>query len=131
MPQQKRGLGKGLGALIPTVSSTAAVDSGQPYGVSGEGQQGSFGAYFDEIPVGAITPNPRQPRQVFDEDTLEELAASIGAVGLLQPVVVRKGMPGHYEIGMGERRGRARERAGRAQNPALVAEAPHEGKPRN
>src|SRR5258708_27618060 len=127
MPQQKRGLGKGLGALIPTVSSTAAVDSGQPYGVSGEGQQGSFGAYFDEIPVGAITPNPRQPRQVFDEDTLEELAASIGAVGLLQPVVVRKVMPGHYEIVMGERRWRACERAGLSQIPALRRGAPDHG----
>src|SRR5258708_8245259 len=131
MPQQKRGLGKGLGALIPTVSSTAAVDSGQPYGVSGEGQQGSFGAYFDEIPVGAITPNPRQPRQVFDEDTLEELAASIGAVGLLQPVVVRKVMPGHYEIVMGERRWRACERAGLSQIPAIGGGAPDDGTPRN
>src|SRR5258708_36448944 len=97
MPQQKRGLGKGLGALIPTVSSTTAVDSGQPYGVSGEGQQGSFGAYFDEIPVGAITPNPRQPRQGVDEDTLEELAASVGAGGLPQPGGVRKGVPGPSE----------------------------------
>src|SRR5258707_13872 len=131
MPQQKRGLGKGLGALIPTVSSTAAVDSGQPYGVSGEGQQGSFGAYFDEIPVGAITPNPRQPRQVFDEDTLEELAASIGAVGLLQPVVVRKVMPGHYEIVMGERRWRACERAGLSQIPAIVRETPDDDMLRN
>src|SRR5258707_5271929 len=88
MPQQKRGLGKGLGALIPSVSSTAAADPGHagPW----EGQPDGVGAYFDEIPVGAITPNPRQPRQVFDEETLEELAASIGAVGLLQPVVVRK-----------------------------------------
>ena len=131
MPQQKRGLGKGLGALIPTVSSTAVVDSGQPYGVSGEGQPGSFGAYFDEIPVGAITPNPRQPRQVFDEDTLEELAASIGAVGLLQPVVVRKVMPGHYEIVMGERRWRACERAGLSQIPAIVRETPDDDMLRN
>src|SRR5260370_26852722 len=131
MPEQKRGLGKGLGALLPTVSWTGAVDSGQPYGVSGEGQQGSFGAYFDEIPVGAITPNPRQPRQVFDEDTLEELAASIGAVGLLQPVVVRKVMPGHYEIVMGERRGRARGRGGLSQIPAPVRGQPAGGIPRN
>src|SRR5260221_6476243 len=131
MPQQKRGLGKGLGALIPTVSSTAAVDSGQPYGVSGEGEQGSLGAYFDEIRVGAITPNPRQPRQVFDEDTLEELAASIGAVGLLQPVVVRKVMPGHYEIVMGERRWRACERAGLSQIPAIVRETPDDDMLRN
>jgi ParB family chromosome partitioning protein len=72
--------------------------------------------------VGAITPNPRQPRQVFDEEALEELAASIGVVGLLQPVVVRKIMPGHYEIVMGERRWRACQLAGLAQIPAIVRE---------
>ena len=99
MPQQKRGLGKGLGALIPTMPSAAAADLAGA--VSDEVQAGELGAYFDEIPVGAITPNPRQPRQVFDEEALEELAASIQAVGLLQPVVVRKVMPGHYELVMG------------------------------
>src|SRR5216683_1277839 len=128
MPQQKRGLGKGLGALIPTASSAAAADPGQ---ASGEDQPDGVGAYFDEIPVGAITPNPRQPRQVFDEETLEELAASIGAVGLLQPVVVRKVMPGHYEIVMGERRWRACERAGLSQIPAIVRETPDDDMLRN
>ncbi len=129
MPQQKRGLGKGLGALIPSASSTAAADPGHagPW----EGQPDGVGAYFDEIPVGAITPNPRQPRQVFDEETLEELAASIGAVGLLQPVVVRKVMPGHYEIVMGERRWRACERAGLSQIPAIVRETPDDDMLRN
>jgi ParB family chromosome partitioning protein len=131
MPQQKRGLGKGLGALIPSVSSTAAADPGQPHAGPWEGQPDSVGAYFDEIPVGAITPNPRQPRQVFDEETLEELAASIGAVGLLQPVVVRKVMPGHYEIVMGERRWRACERAGLSQIPAIVRETPDDDMLRN
>ncbi len=129
MPQQKRGLGKGLGALIPTVSSAAGP--GQPYPVLPDGQRGDVGAYFDEIPVGAITPNPRQPRQVFDEETLEELAASIGAVGLLQPVVVRRVMPGHYEIVMGERRWRACERAGLSQIPAIVRETPDDDMLRN
>jgi ParB family chromosome partitioning protein len=125
MPQQKRGLGKGLGALIPTVPLTAAAG---PTGVvSEEGQLAAdLGAYFDEIPVGAITPNPRQPRQVFDEEALEELAASIQAVGLLQPVVVRKVMPGHYELVMGERRWRACELAGLAQIPAIVRETPND-----
>ena len=130
MPQQRRGLGKGLGALIPTASpavaappgsSAVAVPAGQAYAPA-EVQPGVIGAYFEEIPVGAITPNPRQPRQVFDEETLEELAASIGAVGLLQPVVVRKIMPGHYELVMGERRWRACELAGLAQIPAIVRE---------
>jgi ParB family transcriptional regulator, chromosome partitioning protein len=124
MPQQKRGLGKGLGALIPTVPMTAATD---PSGaVSEAGQPVDVGAYFDEIPVGAITPNPRQPRQVFDEEALEELAASIQAVGLLQPVVVRMVMPGHYELVMGERRWRACELAGLPQIPAIVRETPND-----
>jgi ParB family chromosome partitioning protein len=131
MPQQKRGLGKGLGALIPSASSTAAAQPGQPQAGPWEGQPDGVGAYFDEIPVGAITPNPRQPRQVFDEETLEELATSIGAVGLLQPVVVRKVMPGHYEIVMGERRWRACERAGLSQIPAIVRETPDDDMLRN
>jgi ParB family transcriptional regulator, chromosome partitioning protein len=131
MPQQKRGLGKGLGALIPTASSAAVPDPGQPHAVPSEGQPGVVGAYFDEVPVGSITPNPRQPRQVFDDEALEELAASIGAVGLLQPVVVRKVMPGHYEIVMGERRWRACERAGLAHIPAIVRETPDDDMLRN
>ena len=128
MPQQKRGLGKGLGALIPTASSAAAADPGQ---ASGEDRLDGIGAYFDEVPVGAITPNPRQPRQVFDEEALEELAASIGAVGLLQPVVVRKVMPGHYELVMGERRWRACEQAGLSHIPAIVRETPDDDLLRN
>jgi ParB family transcriptional regulator, chromosome partitioning protein len=122
MPQQKRGLGKGLGALIPTATGNAAADPGQASAVPPESHPENVGAYFDEIPVGAVTPNPRQPRQVFDEETLEELAASIGVVGLLQPVVVRKVMPGHYEIVMGERRWRACQLAGLSQIPAIVRE---------
>jgi ParB family chromosome partitioning protein len=123
MPQQKRGLGKGLGALIPT-SPTVAAEPGHPYpsATAAEGAPGPLGAYFEEIPVGAVTPNPRQPRQVFDEEALEELAASIRVVGLLQPVVVRKVMPGHYELVMGERRWRACELAGLEQIPAIVRE---------
>ena len=122
MPQQKRGLGKGLGALIPTAAAGPAADPGQPSAVPPGSQPADVGAYFDEIPVGSITPNPRQPRQVFDEEALEELAASIGVVGLLQPVVVRRIMPGHYEIVMGERRWRACQLAGLAQIPAIVRE---------
>ncbi len=48
------------------------------------------GAYFQELPISSVTPNPRQPRQEFDEDALDELVASIQEVGLLQPVVVRE-----------------------------------------
>jgi ParB family transcriptional regulator, chromosome partitioning protein len=123
MPQQKRGLGKGLGALIPT-TPTVAAEPGHPYPseAAAEADAAPLGAYFEEIPVGAVTPNPRQPRQVFDEEALEELAASIRVVGLLQPVVVRKVMPGHYELVMGERRWRACELAGLEQIPAIVRE---------
>jgi ParB family transcriptional regulator, chromosome partitioning protein len=127
MPQQKRGLGKGLGALIPTAPTVAtappgaAADPGQYYAAAAEAQR-DVGAYFEEVPVGSITPNPRQPRQVFDEEAIDELAASIKAVGLLQPVVVRKVMPGHYELIMGERRWRACEAAGLSQIPAIVRE---------
>jgi ParB family chromosome partitioning protein len=129
MPQQRRGLGKGLGALIPTAATAGvtgppgAVDPGHYHSAAVEAQaQEDVGAYFEEIPVGAITPNPRQPRQVFDEEALEELAESIKVVGLLQPVVVRKVMPGHYELIMGERRWRACEIAGLSQIPAIVRE---------
>ena len=139
MPAQKRGLGKGLGALIPTgppadvtialpehgtaARPGAASDAASSPATGGPtrtvGADGSE-AYFDEIPIGAITPNPRQPRQVFDPEALEELAESIRIVGLLQPVVVRSIMPGHFEIVMGERRWRACQQAGLTHVPAIV-----------
>jgi len=126
MSQQKRGLGKGLGALIPTtpagLASVPAAGDG-----SGDADRPSWnnsgevaGAYFDEIPVAAMIPNPRQPRQVFDEDALAELADSIKVVGLLQPVVVRKSSADQYEIVMGERRWRACQLAELALVPAIV-----------
>jgi ParB family chromosome partitioning protein len=86
--------------------------------------QPADGSYFDEIAIGAVTPNPRQPREHFDEDSLEELAASIREVGLLQPVVVRKVMPGRFELVMGERRWRACQRAGLEHIPAIVRGTP-------
>src|SRR5260370_26927754 len=111
MAAQKRGLGRGLGAVIPRAPEAAVPGSREPgdAAVAGSvamapGQHQVDGTYFDEIAIGAITPNPRQPRQHFDEDALEELASSIREVGLLQPVVVRKLMPGRYELVMGERR---------------------------
>jgi ParB family chromosome partitioning protein len=80
------------------------------------------GAYFDELPVDAISPNPRQPRQVFDEEALAELVHSIREVGLLQPVVVRPTAEGRYELVMGERRWRATQEAGLSTIPAIVRE---------
>src|SRR5690348_3116685 len=133
MAQQKRGLGRGLGALIPTAPGPAGLESlaGDPTGAPLSGSmvgarepQQVDGTYFDEIAIGAITPNPKQPRQNFDEDALEELASSIREVGLLQPVVVRPVMPGHFELIMGERRWRACQLAGLEHVPAIVRGTP-------
>ncbi|MBP0453663.1 ParB/RepB/Spo0J family partition protein [Kitasatospora sp. RG8] len=77
-------------------------------------------AFFAELPLDSITPNPRQPRDVFDEDKLAELVASIKEVGLLQPVVVRQVAPERFELIMGERRWRASREAGLEQIPAIV-----------
>ncbi|MGF1429167.1 ParB/RepB/Spo0J family partition protein [Kitasatospora sp. LaBMicrA B282] len=153
----RRGLGKGLGALIPAagapapaagtavpdrvavaapqaVLGTGAVSpSAVPVLPSGRGtvaaraaesvrveQLPVDGARFAELPLDAITPNPRQPREVFDEAKLEELVTSIKEVGLLQPVVVRQVGPERYELIMGERRWRASRAAGLKQIPAIV-----------
>lgn len=80
----------------------------------------SAGAYFAELPIDAITPNPRQPREVFDEDALAELITSIKEVGLLQPVVVRQLSSSRFELIMGERRWRACREAGLERIPAIV-----------
>jgi ParB family transcriptional regulator, chromosome partitioning protein len=126
MPQPKRGLGKGLGALIPTGPPPSAYLSGSRGPEAGttpadtDVAVGVPGAYLEEIRVGAIVPNSRQPRQVFDEDSLAELAASIETVGLLQPVVVRRIADGQFELVMGERRWRASQLAGLDVIPAIV-----------
>jgi ParB family transcriptional regulator, chromosome partitioning protein len=125
--QQRRGLGRGLGALIPDSTrlgdGEAAVPpaAGQaPAGEPGEGLGEVAGARYEEVAVTAITPNPRQPRRTFDEDALDELAESIKQVGLLQPVVVRTVGIGRYELVMGERRWRAAQRAGLTEIGAIV-----------
>lgn len=132
----KGGLGRGLGALIPT---EAAAPSGSAPFVSGpavtptadlpavstpppasESLSPVPGAHFAEIPVDAIVPNPKQPRQVFDEDALEELKVSIQEVGFLQPIVVRQLDDEKFELVMGERRWRAAQAVGRNTIPAIV-----------
>jgi ParB family transcriptional regulator, chromosome partitioning protein len=139
--QQRRGLGKGLGALIP--ESPRAVDAEpaeegeqfpRPYlrattavpavSTGDDGVVEVPGAHYEEIPVDSISPNPRQPRRTFDEDALEELADSIREVGLLQPVVVRAAGAGQYELIMGERRWRASQRAGVTEIAAIVRDTP-------
>jgi len=121
------GLGRGLGALIPQGPSgsvaTAAPGASNAQGAqSGDGADLAPvpGARFAEIRVDAITPNPRQPRQVFDEEAMEELKVSIREVGFLQPIVVRETGPGAYEIVMGERRWRAAQALGLEVIPAIV-----------
>jgi ParB family chromosome partitioning protein len=110
--QRRGGLGRGLGALIPT-------------GTPGEEYGGTVhGARFREIALDAISPNPRQPREHFDEEALSELVTSIKEVGLLQPVVVREVADGRYELIMGERRFRASREAGLATIPAIVRDTP-------
>ena len=133
MAQQRRGLGRGLGALIPESPRPADGDGGRgpdaaagagPVpagpGESADGPVEVLGAHNRDIPVSAITPNPRQPRRTFDEEALDELAESIREVGLLQPVVVRAAGRGRYELIMGERRWRACQRAGLAEIGAIV-----------
>ena len=150
MNDRRRGLGKGLGALIPSTSSgdrptdvffpRASPTHGTPASFTGNNDPGSAipeslgsdltpvpGAEFAEIPVDLIRPNPKQPRQVFDEDDLAELVASITELGVLQPIVVRRidagesPREGHsFELVMGERRLRASKDAGLDAIPAIV-----------
>ncbi|MFI5616040.1 ParB/RepB/Spo0J family partition protein [Streptomyces sp. NPDC051567] len=158
MSERRRGLGRGLGALIPAapqeratsaigagstspsavptltsergttaaklaalaqadVSRETPASAGEPTAVAGSG---AAGAAFAELPIDAITPNPRQPREVFDADALAELVASIKEVGLLQPVVVRQAAASRYELIMGERRWRACREAGLEFIPAII-----------
>jgi ParB family chromosome partitioning protein len=118
------GLGRGLGALIPTAPSTpvgAGTVLAPPSEVApdGTGPLPVPGASFIEVDVNTIKTNPRQPRQVFDDDSLAELAHSIREFGVLQPVVVRRRDAG-YELVMGERRLRAAVVAGLQAIPAIV-----------
>ena len=83
------------------------------------------GARYQEVPLGQIIPNPKQPRQVFDEDELAELVHSIREFGLLQPIVVRDTKDG-FELIMGERRWRAASKAGLKHIPAIVRETSDE-----
>ncbi|MEV8524593.1 ParB/RepB/Spo0J family partition protein [Streptomyces sp. NPDC052000] len=157
MSERRRGLGRGLGALIPTASqekpgSSVGTASTSPSAVplltAERGVAAAkvatlpaaavsretavpepevstelvspAGAFFAELPIDSITPNPRQPREVFDEDALAELVTSIKEVGLLQPVVVRQTGPERYELIMGERRWRSCREAGLERIPAIV-----------
>ena len=110
MSTRKGGLGRGLDALIPTSVMPTEIKT----------QSGVVTANRDEIDVNNISANPKQPRTVFDEDQLTELALSIKEVGLLQPPVVRSIGNGKYQLIMGERRFRAAKLAGLKSIPVIV-----------
>lgn len=127
----KRGLGKGLGALIPTTQAQTQEPASKPAAKTAKKTAApttpaisSDVAHYAEIDVDSVRPNPRQPRQVFDEDALAELTFSITEIGLLQPIVVRpldSGDPdATYELIAGERRLRATKQAGLANIPAII-----------
>lgn len=126
MPR-RGGLGRGLEALIPSVA-TGGTDGEQASGTVLALQERRWAAAsipFRELPIDQIDPNPRQPRDTFDEEELAELTASIQAVGVLQPVVVRP-TGDRYQLIMGERRLRASKAAGRSSIPAVLRETPDE-----
>lgn len=105
---KQKGLGRGLSAILEMeqyVEELPAVSR------------------MEEIDVESIIPNPKQPRTIFDDDALEELADSIATLGLIQPITVRREQNGKYIIISGERRWRASRLAGRKTIPAYIREA--------
>src|SRR6202789_749 len=136
--RKKGGLGRGLASLIPTGpaegdSGPATLgprmgDAAADVLIGGPGPAAAgMGGVYREITPSDIEPNPKQPRQVFDEEALAELVHSIREFGLMQPIVVRAvpatspGAP-RYQLVMGERRWRAAQQAGMATIPAIVRE---------
>ena len=121
MAAPKRGLGRGLGALIPTelVNNvpTSSNSVAQPVNAN---LNTVPGITFSEIDLNQIKPNAKQPRQVFEEEALTELTFSLKEIGLLQPIVVRAVGTNEYEIVAGERRFRAAKLAGFTKIPALI-----------
>ena len=108
MATKRGGLGINLDSLIPTSLTV----------------QGTEVATQGEIPINQISPNPKQPRTVFDEDALNELISSIKLFGILQPPVVRKVAEDKYELVMGERRFRAAKAAGLKSIPVIIRQTP-------
>jgi ParB family chromosome partitioning protein len=116
MSTRKGGLGRGLGSLIPSGESKqlSSVVAGVAVDV----------ANLNHLPIDSISPNPRQPRTVFDEEKMKELITSIKEVGLLQPPVVRRAGDDRYELIMGERRWRAAKAAGLREIPVIIRQTP-------
>ena len=108
MVTKRGGLGRNLDSLIPTPIRAPGVS--QP--VAGK----------LEVPIQSVKPNRRQPRSIFDDEALQELAASIREIGILQPPVVRRVGENEYELIMGERRLRAAKLAGLSTIPVIIRE---------
>ena len=109
MSNRKGGLGRGLDSLIPSTPLPHI-----------ENNSGEVVADRANVDINSISPNPKQPRTTFDEDALNELAASIKEVGVMQPPVVRALPNGRYELIMGERRLRASKLAGLTTIPVII-----------
>ncbi len=106
MAERKRGMGRGLAAILP--------------------ESGAGGPELRELPVELIEPNPDQPRTNFEQGALDALAGSIKSAGLLQPLIVRPLDGGRYELVAGERRWRAAQKAGLERVPAVVRVSPED-----
>jgi ParB family chromosome partitioning protein len=106
---------------VPEPATSAPTVDSPPAEAEAEAEV-DIGAHFAEIAIDSVEPNPRQPREVFDEDALAELVTSVREVGVLQPIVVRETAPGRYQLVMGERRWRACREAGFTTIPAIIRE---------
>ncbi len=115
MENKKRALGKGLEQLFDLEN----LNTGHMSNFEKQIYEDAKGEEVTEINLDELRPNPYQPRQVFDEDALNELAASIKEHGVFQPIIVKKSIKG-YEIIAGERRVRASKKAGKKTIPALI-----------
>ena len=119
---ERRGLGRGLGELFQRTEPQAISTPPNGQVVAEPLAPVPDGSYFADLPLDSISPNPRQPRTVFDEESMNELVESVREVGMLQPVVVRPLGGAKFELVMGERRWRAAQQAGLVKIPAIVRE---------
>ena len=114
---KKRGLGRGLDALLGGITDTAARESATPDTAVAAGDES-----FRRLPLDLIRRGRHQPRRIVEESALEELAHSVRARGIVQPIVVRPLGSGSFEVVAGERRWRAAQMAGLDEVPAVVRE---------
>lgn len=128
MSQPPRGLGKGLGAILGDIQGVDNLRQPVSYQDKIRATESTRStADVLRVPIGLIEPNPYQPRQSFDQEELEGLAASIKSLGLITPITVRKTSDSKYQIISGERRFRASQMAGLTEVPAYVREADDQG----